>query len=1123
MTKDILITLSILLLSGMLFVAIHMVLRQLRSRIDIVKYINGAPVRVIAFVKHSQGKAAEAYLPGGGANPVGRIIIEKSGDKAIVQILQSDVDEETSDPVFKRSGYIGEDAFIYAQSVKNGPVRRVGYVAQPSKPDVPCMKGERSWKTLWLHACLDVYLFKDLYVEEVDIATLMKNDAKDASMESSTIRRDQSGLSLDEIIDDIKRHMVFVEGGSFTMGAPRKEEGQVQEDGKERGMVEDNESPEHQVTLDDYCIGQFPVTQAEWKAIMGENPSDCQDDLNYPVSPVSWAQCQAFIEKLNSITGLHFSLPTEAQWEYAARGGKKSRGLAFSGSAKFSDVGWGDHKHPVGTKTPNELGIYDMSGLVREWCSDIWGHYSEEAQTNPVGPSEDSPLVIKNSESDELYRVVRSPSGNETVTNRKGENPILDKSFKSYGIRLAYSQVSDLQVNQVVAEVPEVPAEPKVEEPLSSKAEMIARCDKQGSGAAKSGAITSEARAAAYALFAFSNHNKQYEEYFSEPKYGWRDTALLASLCYTIGFTVYYLVNTSILQRPLIGWNILAIFVLYGFYFVVWGLIRSIKIERIESGDSFQPQLDLLNKSLGQKRADICLILLGLLAIPLSIYFFELDFIPLLMAIVTGVFINKMVRDVATPWKVKKSYSERPNDEPEADEDGEWDTNQPPMGDIVCTFDWDLDYEGLSLHGNVNINFDADKIREQRQNNPFYSQNAIKSTGVVKKMFDVLCHRKDYMERTRYLAKYIMDTAARADLAEHVKLQFALDFIQEPNIRFVRDKESERIQYALQYMRFPDETLFDKEGDYDCKTFLAALLFHAMGYDVLFLHSSKHDHYLIAVEERYHWTDSIWRDLQGKYKINWENKDYVICETTADHFKLGDLLSGITPDDFDFREHFPHAGTQDDQPDIVYRTYDWDFKNTDDTTVHGMSVLGFNTQYITELRRHNPFHSQADTADLPLNEKTARMVRFLTSEPRYTSNLREIAHVVKEKFPEAGLTQISFAQNFVLEPNIRACDDAKSAPIAFQSVYIRFPDETLFDKEGDDNCQAFLLAMLYGVLGYDIQLLASKETGRFCVVVECKSDQGSTYYVCGLSEGKVYPISDLSDFDVVQEIQKINE
>ena len=160
----------------------------------------------------------------------------------------------------------------------------------------------------------------------------------------------------------------------------------------------DHEKPAHQVTLtNDYYIGKTEVTQTLWKAVMGNNPSYFKGD-NLPVENVSWADCQEFISKLNSMTGRNFRLPTEAEWEFAARGGNNSKHYQYSGSNNIDDVAWyswygADKTYAVATKQPNELGIYDMSGNVWEWCSDRYGGYSSNSQTNPTGPSNDSHRV----------------------------------------------------------------------------------------------------------------------------------------------------------------------------------------------------------------------------------------------------------------------------------------------------------------------------------------------------------------------------------------------------------------------------------------------------------------------------------------------------------------------------------------------------------------------------------------------------------------------------------------------------------------------------------------------------------------------------------------------------------
>ena len=195
---------------------------------------------------------------------------------------------------------------------------------------------------------------------------------------SSSMASGSNAISI-PVKNGISIEMVKVEAGTFMMGAT-----------SEMKDPYSDEKPVHQVTLtNDYYMGKYEVTQALWQAVMGSNPSNFKGD-NLPVEMVSWNDCQEFISKLNSLTGRKFRLPTEAEWEYAARGGKKSRGYQYSGSRKISDVAWydrnsGSKTHPVGTKQANELGIYDMSGNVWEWCSDWYGSYSSSSQTNPTG------------------------------------------------------------------------------------------------------------------------------------------------------------------------------------------------------------------------------------------------------------------------------------------------------------------------------------------------------------------------------------------------------------------------------------------------------------------------------------------------------------------------------------------------------------------------------------------------------------------------------------------------------------------------------------------------------------------------------------------------------------------
>ena len=191
-------------------------------------------------------------------------------------------------------------------------------------------------------------------------------------------------------VNGVNFKMIKVEGGTFTMG-------ETSEQGDDAWG---DEQPAHQVTLSDYYIGETVVTQELWEAVMGADPSYTKGPKK-PVVKVSWYDIvNDFLPNLNALTGKNFTLPSEAQWEFAARGGNKSQGYKYSGSNNIDDVAWYGEStrgsiHPVGRKSPNELGIYDMSGNVKEWCSDWKGPYSAEAQTNPTGPASGFDRVLR--------------------------------------------------------------------------------------------------------------------------------------------------------------------------------------------------------------------------------------------------------------------------------------------------------------------------------------------------------------------------------------------------------------------------------------------------------------------------------------------------------------------------------------------------------------------------------------------------------------------------------------------------------------------------------------------------------------------------------------------------------
>lgn len=248
-------------------------------------------------------------------------------------------------------------------------------------------------------------------------------------------------MFIDEKIGNVTFKLIKVKGGTFSMGSV---------------SGSSNEAPVHQVTLNDFYIGETEVTQELWEAVMGLNLDyyrrRAEADFGwvcdfhgkgpkYPMYYVSWNDCVDFVNKLNASTGKTYSLPTEAQWEYAARGGNKSQGYIYSGSNSANEVAWfgstidrGGTCYPVKTKQPNELGIYDMSGNIREWCNDRYSstYYSSSPSTEPQGPSSGSKRVLRGGS-------WRDGANDIKVTKRLDQNAY--KHYNRIGLRIVLNGV----------------------------------------------------------------------------------------------------------------------------------------------------------------------------------------------------------------------------------------------------------------------------------------------------------------------------------------------------------------------------------------------------------------------------------------------------------------------------------------------------------------------------------------------------------------------------------------------------------------------------------------------------------------------------------------------------------
>lgn len=254
------------------------------------------------------------------------------------------------------------------------------------------------------------------YKNESRTIQIFENESAqiDAILNKKVVDIKNTSLGLTITIGDVQFKMIAVEGGTFDMDCGHYKN-----------------TKKKSVTLSNYSIGETEVTQYLWEIVMGSNPSKFIG-RNRPVEQVSWDDCQNFIMKLNTMTGLTFRLPSEAEWEYAARGGKKSRGYKYAGSNTIDNVAWygqsNSGTHNVGTKQPNELGLYDMTGNVWEWCNDYWGNLDNSEHINPKGPQNG------------YQRINRGGSWNSQtfevdVYERSSKNPSYNGS--SLGFRLA--------------------------------------------------------------------------------------------------------------------------------------------------------------------------------------------------------------------------------------------------------------------------------------------------------------------------------------------------------------------------------------------------------------------------------------------------------------------------------------------------------------------------------------------------------------------------------------------------------------------------------------------------------------------------------------------------------------
>ncbi len=685
------------------------------------------------------------------------------------------------------------------------------------------------------------------------------------------------------------------------------------------------------------------------------------------------------------------------------------------------------------------------------------------------------------------------------------------------------------------AYVGEVPDNGKSKEP-------VACCQYVSLRSSKNDAMPPEARSAAFGLFFKKFYRHNYQEYLKTPYYGWNDTALLSAFFYALIYVLFYLVWVKILNNQFLGthyqWSLPVFFA----YFGLWALVRRYKIQSIERAHSIQPIVSLFNKSLGQNVVEWAIMICCSITLAFTWDFYQFDFVPLCLVVMIGIALNKVSKVAAKRWTIINplSYS-----------DTETELDSPiPNGDIVKNYSWRLDSsEKKDVTGNVSISFNAQYITDLRYVNPFFDQRKDKPIGeMVKDMSYYLNQHSGITFRLRYLMGQIEKICNQNLLLEQDKIQFVLDFVQEPNIRFCPNKDSKPISQYEDYIRYPDEVLYDQEADSNSKAFLAAMMFHHLEYNVLFLYSRLQHHGAIGIEVDPSWVDGDFifgKPLEDATFVH-NNKRYLFCETAVDGFLIGGTLEGMRFDDFEEKVLIPFSeNEQIDTTDLTQTcVYNWDLDPRFGKSLHGTYTLEFYLDRIADLRNDNPFRDYAVNGG-DYGENIQRLFKYLADDNDRKSYIREIANYIRQTINDNNLGEvhlIQFALDFCQEPNIRYCIDERSQGISFAKEYMRFPDEVLFDKEGDCDCKTSLACALFHELGYNVIAMLSKKLQHAAVGIECKDEwfaalnvvksesnmrqyNGKNYLYCettgdGFAIGQIRENESIQDFETVVELNK---
>lgn len=602
--------------------------------------------------------------------------------------------------------------------------------------------------------------------------------------------------------------------------------------------------------------------------------------------------------------------------------------------------------------------------------------------------------------------------------------------------------------------------------------------------------FTLEARACAFALVYHLYNKNDYREFYRTQPYGWADTALIASIVYSLLYLIYALLCKILLNN---GIQIIlsgggGYYVFMATYVGIWALIRRIKIASVEQSHSIQPVIDMINKSLGNRATEWTILTLAAIAMLLPGKIYTFNYTPMIMAIITGVLANMSLKRNNERWKIVSSLHD------EETEDTDTTSEENPAGDIVRSYEWALDplCANQRAEGSLSLYFTLNEITELRRTNPFYQQLADKTDKqAIEQMFAYLTEHPGLNARLRYIVAQINRIADENLLNEIDKIQFTLDFVQEPNIAYVPNRNSQSILKNETYIRFPDETLYDKEGDCNSKALLAAMLFNSMKYNVMYLYSRTQQHAAIGIQfQKEKLEEIVGKKAAEELLVTIQGKQYIFCETTGDMFCLGAMAFGMQSETFDQQLYLPYQSDGQSSGKTETRIFNWKLDSHFGSKLSGSITLEMDVDAINDMRNNNPFNTYGQD-NRTYAENVKAILKYATQGETRSDAVEQIANYIRAEANKHHLTileTLQFALDFVQEPNIKYCIDEESAGINFVKEYMRYPDEVLFDKEGDCDCKSSLTAALFHALGHNVIVLMSEKLKHAAIGVEYLHD-----------------------------------